>query len=235
MKITFQKIKEITEELQKSNTKNLIDFCNSFDGDNVYSKFKNILISWNNDVSYELSLNINNKATKLGISYIISQIKDFENNYLTISQDNIIINLGIPKNFSDNTDILPMYELIHDINISGLYLNLYHLSYDDKKKVIDNLPAKIYNLLLNNILKDKSKVLQFDNDFLSNMRLNFLTCEPFMFIKGLLLNYNEDYFRDVIFHLSKRIDGKLLVESTPLDIEYYIDKYSKEVESQNKG
>lgn len=234
-KITFSKLREITEQLQKSNDKPLIDFCNSFDGDNVYDKFKNLLISWNNDVAYELNVNLNDKPTKLSFSYIISQIRELSNSDLTISDDDIIINLGIPKNFTNNSDILPIYEMIYYINISGISINLLDLDINNKKTILDNLPAKVYNLLLNNIIKDKGKILEFDNPLLSSVKLNFLTLEPYMFIKGLFSNYNEDYFRDVIFHLSKRIDGQLLLDSTPLDIEYYIEKYSKEMENQNNA
>jgi hypothetical protein len=64
-------------------------------------------------------------------------------------------------------------------------------------------------------------------------RFNFLTKEPYVFLRGLINNFGDDYYKDIIYLLSKKIDGEILLNSTPLEIEYYIEKYSDEVESQN--
>jgi hypothetical protein len=78
-------------------------------------------------------------------------------------------------------------------------------------------------------------MIGFNNPILSNFKFNFLTNEPYLFLKGLFTNFGEEYFRDVIFHLSKRIGGDLLMMSTPSEIEYYIQKYSEEMKNQNDG
>jgi len=90
-------------------------------------------------------------------------------------------------------------------------------------------------MIFTKISNDSSKVVTFNNPMLKNFRFNFLTNEPYVFLKHLFSNYSEDYFRDVIFHLSKKIDGKLLMDSTPLDIKYYIEKFSSEVDPQKIG
>jgi len=46
-------------------------------------------------------------------------------------------------------------------------------------------------------------------------------------------NYSEDYFRDVVFVLSKRVDGRILMDSTMVDVEYYLKKLQEERETQN--
>jgi hypothetical protein len=104
-----------------------------------------------------------------------------------------------------------------------------------KRLIIDSLPAKVYSTVLNNIIKNKEKILIFNNPILDKFRFNFLTNEPYLFLKGLFGNFDELYFRDVIFHLSKRIDGNILMNSTPIEIEYYIEKYADEMKSQNEG
>jgi hypothetical protein len=47
---------------------------------------------------------------------------------------------------------------------------------------------------------------------------------PYEMVKGLFFSYDMDYFRDIIYYLSKKIDGRILMESTMMDVEYYIDK-----------
>jgi hypothetical protein len=42
-----------------------------------------------------------------------------------------------------------------------------------------------------------------------------------------------DYFRDIIYYLSKKIDGEILMDSTIMDIEYYIDKMKGEAPTEN--
>jgi hypothetical protein len=109
------------------------------------------------------------------------------------------------------------------------------LCIQERKSIIDSLPAKVYNTILREILKNKSKIVGFDNSALSDFKFNFLTNDPYFFLKGLFGNFGEDYFRDVIFHLSKRVGGDILMSSTPSDIEYYIQKYSEEMKTQNDG
>jgi hypothetical protein len=79
--------------------------------------------------------------------------------------------------------------------------------------------------------KDKKIILQ--NAALENMEINFLTSLPYEMIKGLFYSYDMDYFRDIIYYLSKKIDGEILMDSTIMDIEYYIDKMKGEAPTEN--
>jgi hypothetical protein len=209
---------------------------NSFEGCNIFEKFKNILINWEQDVSQSLNLNFNDKSTKIALSYLISEIASDIGSELKINEENLEIIIDIPKSFDIIVqETIPIYSLIQYINISGISIDLTDLSTQSRKDIIDNLPAKVYNIILKEIISNKSKMIGFNNPILSNFKFNFLTNEPYLFLKGLFTNFGEEYFRDVIFHLSKRIGGDLLMMSTPSEIEYYIQKYSEEMKNQNDG
>jgi hypothetical protein len=236
MDILFKDLKTINQALQKKNELVLIDYLNSFDGKNTFEKFKNILINWESDVSPSLNLNLNDKPTKIALSYIISEISSNIDGEIQINGEDVKIILDIPKTFDTLVqETIPLYSIIKYINISGISINLIDLNIQEKKNIIDSLPAKVYNIILQEILSNKTKIVEFSNPILSNFKFNFLTNEPYFFLRGLINNFGEDYYKDIIFHLSKRIDGILLMGSTPLEIEYYIEKYSEEMKTQNDG
>jgi hypothetical protein len=234
VKITFSDLKEISENLEKGNDQFLVDYLNRFEGYNIYDKFKNILKSWETDVSYQLSINLVDKNVKIQLEYIINNIPTIENEYL-ISVDDCEYTIQIPKYFSYGDDIIPIYDIIKNVEIFGIFLNLENSPFEEKKKIIDNFPPLCYNSIISNINKC-DKILTFDGEIFSKFRLNFLTNDPYHFLKSLFLPYGKNYFREVIFHLSKRVDSNILMNSTIQDIDFYIEKYNDEMkDSQNNN
>jgi len=232
--ILFKNLKEISSATQKGNDKVLIDYLNTFKGDNIYEKFKNILSVWGIDVSYTLNINLGDKSTKIQLDYIVSEMPENLGKEVIIEVDNVKLVLDIPKTFDTlSIDIIPIYSIIQDIyyNNIKLIINSVH----EKSLIIDNLPARIYTEVLHSIINNKENILTFSNPVLERFKFNFLTNEPFLFLKGLFNNFDELYFRDIIFHLSKRIDGNILLGSTPMEIEYYIEKLSEEMKNQNES
>jgi hypothetical protein len=234
MKITFSNLKEISENLEKGNNQFLVDYLNKFEGYNIYDKFKNIIKSWEADVSYQIPLNLGEKDVKIQLQYIIDNIPTIENEY-DICSDEFKSTIQIPRLFSFGDDIIPIYEIIKNVEILGIYLNLDEHENGDKVKIIDSLPPSFYNLITGNVTKCGA-VLTFDGEILSKFRLNFMTNDPFIFLKSLFLPYGKDYFREIIFHLSKRVDGNILMDSTIQDIDFFIEKYNEEMkDSQNNN
>jgi len=227
--ITFGKLRELTIANNKKQTNTLIDYFNTFPGDNTFEKFKSILTCWENDVSYTITLNINDIPTKISLAYILSELPPTLNNEIVIQNTDMKLVLDIPKEYASTNDIIPIYDIIKYINIYGVSINLTNLSLYEKSTIINNLPAYSYNLIMNSILNDATKVVSFNNPILSTCKFNFLTNNPYLFLKGLFSNYSEDYFRDNIYLLSKKIDGQLLLDSTIQDVEYYINKSIEEM------
>lgn len=232
-KITFEDLKNIKNTLFHSYDEFFINYINSFKGKNVLEKFKNILKVWANDVSPTLNLNLNDKPTKIQFAYVVSQM-NLEVSNFTISNDKCEVVIGIPNEFEIVDGLVPVYDVIKTIKMCGMVMNFDDLVFLEKKKIIDNLPANIFNLIMVEILKREDFTVLFDNPSLNTLKINFLTNEPYMFLKGLFENYDELYFRDVIFHLSKRLDGNILMKSTPDELDYYIGKFSKETDQQSQ-
>lgn len=228
-KIVFSELKVISEALQKGYDDVFVDYINSFRGKDIHEKFKNLLKSWEHDVSYTLNFNVKETPTKIQLSYINSQFKSLSDD-IVIKEEDLEIVIGIPNHF-EISDSVPIYNILKYINISGISINLTDLSFQDKQRVIDKLPANVYNIIIRNIEKVKDKTFVVDNAMLENFKINFLSSDPFQFLKGLFSNFDDYYFKDVIFYLSKRISGELLLESTPLEIEYYVEKISKDGET----
>jgi hypothetical protein len=231
--ITFRDLKRISQFLAKGNDEKFIEYINSFYGKNVYEKFKNILKCWENDVSYTLSFNINNNPTKIQLSYIISEL-GVEDDDRTINSEDITISYGISDKFQRD-EILPIYNIIKHLEISGISINMVTLSDSERKDIINNLPAKVFNNIYDILIQDKDRIFKVSNPLLKNFHINFLSNDAYVFLRGLFSNFDEYYFKDVIFHLSKRIDGEILMNSTPLEIEYYMEKYSKEMETEDNS
>jgi hypothetical protein len=185
------------------------------------------------DVSSTINFNFNNKPIKIQLSYIISQLFDISED-IVIEENDLKIIIGLPNLFQRD-DFIPVYNIIKYINISGISINLINLSIQEKHDIIDNLPPVIYNKIYNKIISEKSKIFSVDNPSLKDFRLNFLSNDIYFFLRGLFGNFDEYYFKDVIFLLSKRIDGNILLQSTPMEIQYYIEKYSEEMDNQNQN
>lgn len=230
-KITFSDIKTLSELMVKGYDNKFVDYINSFEGDNTFQKFKNILQCWNMDVSPTINFNFNDKPTKIQVTYIISQLFDISDD-IVIEEDDLKIIIGLPNLFQKD-DYIPIYNIIKYISISGISINLVNLSIREKHEIINNLPPLIYNKIYNRIIVERSKIFSTDSEALKDFKLNFLSNDIYAFLRGLFSNFDEYYFKDVIFLLSKRIDGNLLLQSTPLEVEYYIEKYSKEMDNQN--
>jgi hypothetical protein len=232
-KITFSDLKDISEILAKGYDDQFIKYINSFEGSNTFQKFENLLKCWDMDVSSTINFNFNNKPIKIQLSYIISQLFDISED-IVIEENDLKIIIGLPNLFQRD-DFIPVYNIIKYINISGISINLINLSIQEKHDIIDNLPPVIYNKIYNKIISEKSKIFSVDNPSLKDFRLNFLSNDIYFFLRGLFGNFDEYYFKDVIFLLSKRIDGNILLQSTPMEIQYYIEKYSEEMDNQNQN
>jgi hypothetical protein len=231
--IPFIDIKKISNHLDKGYENTLLEYLNSFLGNNIFEKFQNILKCWEIDVSPTIDFNFGEKPTKIQLAYILSQMDDMSED-IEILEEDIKIIIGIPDRFQ-SLELIPIYNILKYIEISGISINLSNLSLHDRVQVINNLPPKVYNIIFDKIIKETSKIFTIDNPSLQDFKLNFLSNDVYKFLKGMFSNFDEYYFKDVIFHLSKRIDGQILLQSTPTEIQYYIEKYSSEVDDNNKN
>lgn len=228
VRIKFSDLKEISESLRRKDEGYLVDYLNSFKGDNVFEKFKDILKNWENDVSYDLNLSLDDKIVKVQLEYIINELPYTLGEPILDESSGISSVMDVPTLFSPFSDMIPIYDLIKSIQFSNVKIDFNNLKIDDKKNLLDNLPAHVYNSLIHKIARDQKKTITFNNKTLSTLKINFLSNDPYLFLKGLFNPYNTDYFRDIIYVLTKKIGSTMLMNSTMMDIEYYIEKLNNE-------
>ena len=153
MRLTFLKLKEVSELIETDQHQKICDFFNEFEGENIYQKFKTILKFWEYHVSDTLTFGIDNKQLNLQISYLLDELPNDIQHITKFESDELTCELQVSKNFMYNQDEMPVYNLIKTINISGISLNLSDLDIHDRQMIIDKLPAKIFSNLIDNAIK----------------------------------------------------------------------------------
>lgn len=224
--ISLKDLKYINDLTNKGFHDEVIEYFNTFKGDNIVDKFKNILKVWDYDVSPTLDFNINGKNTKIQVSFLLSQFEDSYDD-ITLNVRDSVVKIGLPSNFN-NSEGFPIYECLKYIKISDIEIDLSNLEEYDKKVIIDNLPPYFYSEILIGLVNHSGFVYELQHEALSDFKINLLSSDLVVFLKNLFANYDYSYFQDIIYYLSKRIDGSVLMESSPSDIQVYLDKFAAE-------
>jgi hypothetical protein len=220
MKITINDIKKCLEEDEDF----FINYLNNFKGDNIHEKFVNILKNWEKNVSYNINFRIKDKNLKISLDYIIKELGNFVNQPTWFEHSNIKVLFDIPSKFIKDQSILTVSNFINKMEYGNFVINFTELTEKEKEETLEKLPAEFYNRMIQFLIKTNNKKITLQNSSLDDMEINFLTSLPYEMVKGLFFSYDMDYFRDIIYYLSKKIDGRILMESTMMDVEYYIDK-----------
>lgn len=225
MRITINDIKKCLEEDEDF----FMDYLNKFKGDNIHEKFVNILKNWEKYVSYTINFNIKEKNIKISLDYLIKELNEFYTQPTWFEHSNIKVLVDIPSKFVKELNILSVSNFIKKIEYGNFVIDFTELSDEVKDEMLEKLPADFYNKMIQFLINAEDKKVILQNAALENMEINFLTSLPYEMVKGLFYSYDMDYFRDIIYYLSKKIDGKILMDSTIMDIEYYIDKMKSDV------
>lgn len=233
MKLTFSTMRDISDLLHTNQEQKFCDFLNSFEGDSIMVKFKNILESWEYHVSPYFVIANDSKKMNLSLDYIIKYLTPDLNADKSIFVNDFEIKLQTPRKFEVEGEIIPIYNILKSIKTDKFNVDLNTLSEEDQKKIIDILPAHLYTDIIHHISMDQSKILKFEN--LPSFKFNFYTFDTYYFLKNIFSNYRREYFQDIIYHLSKKIGYDAIVSSNLNDIDYYITKYNDEMEQQRKN
>ena len=229
MRITIKDIKKCLEEDEDF----FVDYLNKFKGNNTHEKFINILKNWEKYVSYTINFNIKEKNIKISLDYLIKELNEFVTEPTWFEHSNIKVLVDIPSKFIKELNILSVSNFIKKIEYGNFVVDFAELSNEVKDEMLEKLPADFYNKMIQFLVNANDKKIILQNAALENMEINFLTSLPYEMIKGLFYSYDMDYFRDIIYYLSKKIDGEILMDSTIMDIEYYIDKMKGEAPTEN--
>jgi hypothetical protein len=229
MRITIKDIKKCLEEDENF----FIDYLNKFKGNNTHEKFMDILKNWEKYVSYTINFNIKEKNIKISLDYLIKELNEFVTEPTWFEHSNIKVLVDIPSKFVKKLNILSVSNFIKKIEYGNFIIDFVELSDEVKDEMLEKLPADFYNKMIQFLVNANDKKIILQNAALENMEINFLTSLPYEMVKGLFYSYDMDYFRDIIYYLSKKIDGGILMDSTIMDVEYYIDKMKSDAPTEN--
>jgi len=218
--ITFQDLKSCNENGEDF----LLQYFNSFEGENIYHKFVNLIGDWERNVSYTINLKNEDKNIKLSLQYVLNELEKYSDDMVFYEKDGVEVSINTPPIFKKDCNILSISDFIYDLKYLGRTIKFSELNDYEKNIILQNLPAKLYNELALFVTNIKTKTVIINNQSLSNLEFNFLSQQPYEMLKGLFLSFDKDYFRDIIYILSKKIDGNILMKSSLMDIEYYIEK-----------
>ena len=229
-KITFEDLKTLSERMEINDEEYFVNYLNGFKGKNTLEKFRNILQLWERDVSYDITVLGDEKNIKLHLSYLLKELGKIDDTPILIENGIYSFEVGIPEKFSKDDSIFSPYNFIKSVTISGKKLNFDKLSQDEKKSTLDIFPAKAYNKFIRD-LNNVGKILKFENISLKSFKINFISGDPYLFLRGLCQPYRRDYLLDLVYHLSSKIGGDVLSKASFTEIDYYIAKLNEERKS----
>ena len=178
------------------------------------------------------------KQVNLSLGNIISRLENMADYGKVYHVGDIKLTLDVPNSlFTDkNKDIFT--SVIKQISIDDVDIDVRQLNEDDAAKVLASLPAAAYNVIREHVSNLDLRVVLVDEISqrgISEISVNFMSFEPGYVIKALYSGYHLLTCRDIIYHLSSKLGGETLLNSTPSDINYYLEEFEKENKKQSGG
>lgn len=165
----------------------------------------------------------------------LESIDDFTH---TVSVDNIKICLDIPHVlFNSNTVLTDIQSIIKTIDVDEMSINFSQLDQDSQDKILTTLPSSVFAEIKKYLTSNTMAVTLFkgSSSLPDPIKINLFTNDVFNFIKYVLSEYTVDNCREIIYHISRRVDSTMLMNSTMLDIKFYLKEYTAENKAGDAG
>lgn len=167
------------------------------------------------------------------LTQALESIDDFTH---TISIDNIKICLDVPHVlFNTNTALTDMQSIIKTINVDEMSINFSQLDRDSQDRILTTLPSSVFTEIKKYLTSNTVTVTLFkgSSSLPDPIKINLFTSDVFSFIRYVLSEYTVDNCREIIYHISKRVDSTMLLNSTMQDIKFYLKEYTAENKAGN--
>ena len=183
-----------------------------------------------------IKLNLNNRDISIDTDLVLNAISNFEHDkfHQEITIKAFKMHLDLPIDFIIDDNIGDLFiSVINKIEWGNNLINVNELNDIDKKRLIDNLPADIFTAVSNYIkdqIKNTNVILVPGTTSLNKqpLAINFLSCQPFQFLKTLYSSYTINYCLELLYILSSKLDSLHILNSTHRDIMIYIKLYEEE-------
>jgi len=241
--ITFRDIFNLSRLYYDNNLDGVAEYLdNTFNikGLSIVDKLFVIIKARQHYINDTISLNIGDRSVSVQVSLFLDPINDINcKNTIIDLGNNQQIELDIPYRFITDNSILPIYDnIIKTITIGDNTIDLTKQDPQLIQQLLELLPPLAINHLTN-FIRDKSHIVEiFHNKQDDPISINFITSQPFGFVKIMLGEYDLGSCRDILFFLSKRMNSETVLNSPINDISFYIAQYQAELKenpSSNTG
>jgi hypothetical protein len=183
-----------------------------------------------------IALSLDGKVKNLLISSVVNKFKDIPNIEQSIKYNDslsTIVGVDVPTAIITPEAISDIYlQVIKYIEFNS---KRYNISTDEDLTGISNFLGASLMTDIINFIKVSNCVLYIYEDKTTSINVNFLSSDPWLFIKAILSDYDYTGCREILFRLSKRIGSETILDSTPKDIKFFIEEYQAENKSSNSG
>lgn len=186
-----------------------------------------------NEKQVEVGIELNTFLEKL------EQLPVFTNEIITLEGFKITIGLPTEIYFGSIDEVISTS--IKEVEFYGKKINLQELSHTDRNLIIEKLPLKVTEILLQ-YMKDMNK--KMGNIFIvddnpvfhvKGIELSILSNQFFYFIKSIY-SQNLRTFFELMYHFTNKVNhsADLFMELTPVDSMIMFNMYREEVKNQNE-
>jgi hypothetical protein len=235
--ITFEHMISIARLIYDNNDDGLVDYIEdilNLKGLNSVDKLFVILKAREFFIGEELTLSSSSSQVAIPVYRLIEALTSVEDYSKLIVIDGIKIVVDTPADMIvTNSIVSDIQTVIKTIEVGGQVIHFSKLDVESKDKILSLLPPSVFSEIKNYLLHDVGHIVLFDGTQSLNEKivLNLFTSDVFNFAKLLFSEYSIDSYREIIFHLSRRIIADTLFKSTLKDVKFYL----KELANENKS
>lgn len=239
--ITFKHVIDIARLQYAENTVGLIDYIEkelNLSSLNCVDKLYVVLKVRELFFDEEITLSTKTGNISIPVYRLISSLESIDDYTHTIIIDNIKICLDVPHVLvSSNTILADIQSIIKTIEVGEMSVNFSQLDKLSQDKILSTLPSSVFAEIKRYLISNTMAVTLFEgsSSLPEPIKINLFTCDVFNFIKYVLSEYTIDNCREIIYHISKKIDTTMLINSTMLDIKFYLKEYTAENKPDNTG
>ena len=187
-----------------------------------------------------LSLTINSKSINLDFETFYECLEDYiiSPKYITCN-NGLVVKLNVPHDLflTDNMEnIIP--SIIEEISLENDVIKFQEQNLNDKNQILANIPP-----INNNDLKDYIKEINKDivlysgntKNEIGPIIVNLISSNVMDFIRMIFESYSFDGLRHILYHLSKKIDNNIILNSTPFEMDFYLNLYQEELKQKESS
>jgi len=157
-----------------------------------------------------------------------------------IMDDGITYIFDLPHSFILKPADIYTHTIQSIILSSGETIDLNDITHTERETIINQLPAKAYNVIVKyaeeQLMKYEAVLINPTTSLGGNpFTINFLSPQAFLFLKGMYSGYSLDYFYELIYTLSRKLNSNFIIERPFKELLVYSRLYTDEMKEENSA